>query len=318
MKTPGPASALGAELIARWLTRFDSEETRRVYKGHATRFDAFMALNGKSIASAGGSDIDAWLEAMKRDGRSASTRKTGLATLKSFYTWAVEEEYVAKNPAASRRLPKAPRRILSKVILPERIFELAAAGATARDQALILVLYTTGVRRSSLAGLRRHDLAQLPDGSLRATMPEKGGGVVTRRIPAVIPEHPAFDRSIAAMVLDLFEPDDPPDAAVFKSARLDTRGRPLPLSATGIWEAVRRTADLAVEAGSHPSLRGISPHAFRHSFATHLLASGVDLRTLQEQLGHADISTTAIYADALQGDEVAEKLPGFRKVKIKP
>ena len=291
------------------------------------RFQAYLSRRGRGLMEAGPLDIDRYLEDLAHKGKSTATGKNALAAFKSFYNWARDVGLMAASPASGRRLPKPPRRILSKTITPAQIFAMAAACGNARDRALILLLYVTGLRRSAVASLRRRDLRHMPDGSLRIEVIEKGGNVRVCSIPALIPDHPELTESVPSLLLGLIEPGDTMTAPIFKSRKFSprdhsgrnssTRDR-LPLSAEGIRSCIERAARCAVARGESEDLLRVSPHFFRHSFATHLVARGVDLRTVQGLLGHADISTTAIYAEIQGGDAAIGRLTGFKRVTDVP
>ena len=306
-----PADSVGP--IEQWLAGYDVEGTRRTYRSTLREYRAWL---GKPVLEAAADDVDAWLVTLTNRGAAAGTRKTSLAALRSFYRWAQDRELIARSPAAGRKLPKAPRRILSKVIEPRLIFAMAAAAPRPRDRLLILLLYVTGLRRAAVAGVRRRDLRDGRNGSILIEVMEKGGRVRTVVVPPLRPEDPRFDSTLTAMIRDAFRPDDGPDAPLFPNGRVDDQGRPQAITSAYVWNIVKRAARKASIEENWPDLTRAGPHALRHSYATHLLESGVDIRRIQALLGHADISTTAIYTEALGEEGAGERLPGFNHVAI--
>ena len=303
-----------SDLTLSWIYHFDSKGTRRLYRGILDRFAVYLQQRGRDLYQATPLDVDLYFEDLDNAGKSPSTRKTALACLKSFYKWALSSGHVSRDPTLTRRLPKAPRLILSKTITPAQIMEIAAAAETARDRAIILVLYLTGLRRSAVASLRRRNITYAEDGSLRVEVIEKGSRRHKCTIPAVIPDYPGLVESVPSLLMSLFDPAIGQDAPVFRRRHSSGSYTKAPLTAEGIRFVVSHCVSLAIEKGASTKLRHVSPHTFRHSFATYLVAQGVDLRTVQYMLGHADISTTAVYAEVLNSDEALSKLPGFRPV----
>lgn len=217
---------------------------------------------------------------------SAATMARKIATLRSFYKWAERRGVAAANPMTAIRTPRQAKR-LPKAITIEQVETLLAAPGDAdvlgrRDRAMLETLYSTGIRVSELVGLNFQDL-DLPGEALRV----RGKGKKERIVPLGSHAIGAVNR-----YLDLLR-EDPKFTAVARGAHPQS---PLFVNKHGgrlSSRSVRRKLDKYLKmAGLDPT---ISPHTLRHSFATHLLDNGADLRSVQELLGHQSLSTTQVY-----------------------
>lgn len=210
-----------------------------------------------------------------------STTARKLATLRSFYKFLIRRGVVSLNPLSTIRTPKQEKR-LPKCLDLEQVQKLLEAPGDAdilasRDRAMLEVLYSSGIRVSELVELDMADL-DLQEGVLRV----KGKGRKDRLTPIGSQAIKALQRYFEWRSQD-GKSQGQHAARVF----LNKHGQPLST------RSVRRKLDkYLVEAGLDP---GISPHTLRHSFATHLLNNGADLRSVQELLGHQSLSTTQIY-----------------------
>jgi integrase/recombinase XerC len=220
-----------------------------------------------------------------------STVARKLATLRSFYKFLVRRGYLSNNPVAPIRTPKQDKR-LPKCLEIEQIEKLLSNPDTttllgARDRAMLEVLYSTGMRVSELIAL---DIA---DVDLTTNIVRVSGKGKKRR---VIPLGPGAVQTILHF-LDLRRND--PRSSTFDSDALFINKHGQRLST----RSVRRKLDkYLLDAGLDLS---VSPHTLRHSFATHMLRRGADLRSVQEMLGHQSLSTTQIYTH-LSGETVKE------------
>jgi integrase/recombinase XerC len=210
-----------------------------------------------------------------------STTARKLATLRSFYKFLIRKGTVSINPLATIRTPKQEKR-LPKCLDLEQVQKLLEAPGdadllSARDKAMLEVLYSSGIRVSELVELKMEDI-DLTEGVLRVT----GKGRKDRLTPI-------GSQAIKAVQKYLEMRQQDPRFHMEGSTRdfLNKHGEALST------RSVRRKLDkYLVQAGLDP---GISPHTLRHSFATHLLNNGADLRSVQELLGHQSLSTTQIY-----------------------
>jgi integrase/recombinase XerC len=210
-----------------------------------------------------------------------STTARKLATLRSFYKFLIRRGRVTINPLSTIRTPKQDKR-LPKCLDLEQVQKLLEAPGdadllSARDKAMLEVLYSSGIRVSELVDLEMGDL-DLQEGVLRV----RGKGRKDRLTPIGSQAIKALQR-----YFDLRSGDQRTHDAQTPRVFLNKHGEPLST------RSVRRKLDkYLVMAGLDP---GISPHTLRHSFATHLLNNGADLRSVQELLGHQSLSTTQIY-----------------------
>ncbi len=230
--------------------------------------------------------IVAYLLELQRQGKATATIARRLAALKAFYQFMVRENHLAEDPTANLESPKLERRLPKVLTVAEvdRILsqpDLGTAGGV-RDSAMLELLYATGIRVSELVHLDL-DAVDLDEGFIRC----EGKGSKERMVPmgsmAVESTRRYLDRGRGRLVRDSRE------AALF----VNHHGRRL--TRQGFWKIVKRYARRA------EIDKEITPHTLRHSFATHLLENGADLRSVQEMLGHADISTTQIYTHLTQG-----------------
>jgi integrase/recombinase XerD len=211
-----------------------------------------------------------------------------LATIKVFFRWALAQDLIEKDPTEILDRPTRWKK-LPDVLSPRDVKSLLAAPARAedtegnepplwmRDRALLELLYASGLRASEVAGLSLSEVHPSL-GAVRVT----GKGNKQRLVPMGKPARQALDTYLADCRPHLLRPDGRDKGRVL----LSRSGRPL--ERVAVWQIVKRQAKAA-------GLRGVHPHTLRHSFATHLLIGGADLRVVQELLGHADISTTQIY-----------------------
>jgi site-specific recombinase XerD len=235
---------------------------------------------GKPLRSATTEDLERCLAELRAEGRSAATIARRAAAVRSFFRHLVLLGQREDNPAAAIALPRKQRH-LPRTLSPaeaERLIE-AAAGTTPRslrDRALVELLYGAGLRVGEAVGLGKTDV-DLEQRLVCAT----GKGSRERVVPLGRPATEALRRYLSR-----------------GRPHLDRRHRPElflnaqggGLTRAGVFLVLRR---LAEKAGLEPER--VHPHLLRHSFATHLLEGGADLRSVQEMLGHADLATTELY-----------------------
>jgi integrase/recombinase XerD len=237
-------------------------------------------LKGRRLASAGPDDLLRALRRMRTAGRSPRSVARWLAAVRGFFRWLAQEGAIAENPTARLDPPKVwktlPRVLDGSDV--ERLLEAPdrAAPRGARDAAMLEVLYATGLRASELVGLRLGDL-RLDAGYLSCV----GKGSKERVVPLGAEANAALSAYLASGRKSLL--------AGRRSHTVFVGRAGLPLTRQAFWKLIKAHGR---RAGIRASL---SPHVLRHSFATHLLENGADLRVVQMLLGHADISTTQIY-----------------------
>jgi len=269
-----------------------SAHTVRAYETDLIQFIEFARAHGAEAAEA----VDVllvreWVRHYKEgaDGggeRAKSSMARKLSALRSFYRWMLETDLVEENPAIAVRRPKQDPR-LPRFLDPDEVTRLLAAPegdefAALRDRALLEVLYSTGTRVAEVVGADLADL-DLAGGSLRV----RGKGKKERLCILGEPAVEALDTYLAARA-ERLTAIGRRESAIFLNDRRGPKG-------------LRRLTDRSVRrllkahlitAGLDPK---VSPHTIRHSFATHLLNNGANLRLVQEFLGHERITTTQIY-----------------------
>lgn len=264
-----------------------SIRTLDAYQRDVAGFLAFQAEHGgtrlslRALGQLKPADFRAFMAARRRDGLSARSLSRALSAIRTYYTY-LERRHGLECPALE--LIEAPKSVRSK---PRPVSESGAQDmleaaqsrdlpdwVEARDRAVLALLYGCGLRISEALGLTG---AVLPMGDvLRIT----GKGGKTRIIPVLDPVREAISRYAGLAPFDLDRTE-----ALFRGVRGGALGP----------RTVQKTVqDLRERLGLAPTT---TPHALRHAFATHLLAHGADLRSIQELLGHASLSTTQVYTD---------------------
>ena len=247
----------------------------------------FLAKDGGPLESADTPALRRYLSHLSAAGMSARTAARRLSALRQFYRFLYGEGLREDDPTATLESPRQGRS-LPKVLSEAEVDRLLEA-ARQRDgaeglrlTALLEVLYATGLRVSELVGLPVSAVTRDP-----RLLIVRGKGGKERMVPVSRPARAALDAYCEVRRRFLRRPED--DAWLFPSRSLGghlTRHR-----------VAQLLKELAVEAGLEPGK--ISPHVLRHAFASHMLARGADLRSVQQLLGHADIATTQIYTHVL-------------------
>jgi len=238
-------------------------------------------------------DLQDYLLALEGRGLTARSRARGLSALRQFFRFLLREEQVPANPTELLDSPRLPQR-LPQVLSEADVAALLEAPDPAtplgqRDAALLEVLYATGLRVSELVNLTLKQL-DLRRGVVRPL----GKGSKERIVPMVAPAVEKLQLYLSQGRPQLLQGKDSPFLFVNRRG-----GR---LSRQGFWKILKSYARKA-------GIKDLSPHTLRHSFATHLLARGANLRVLQMLLGHADLATTQLYThlDAARLKQVHEK-----------
>ncbi len=263
-----------------------SENSVVSYKNDLYRYLKFLAgdLHIKDLGGVSLHHIENYLEELSAMGLSASTIARNISSIRGFHEFAVVDQLAAANPAELVELPKKARK-LPEVLNPS---EAAAILETPnresdvgiRNAAILECLYATGMRVSELIELELDNLF-FEIGFIRVI----GKGNKERLVPVGEIAQSALEHYIE-IVRPKFKSKKNPQKAGNKIF-LNQRGGPL--SRMSIWNIVNETAERA------GITKNVYPHIFRHSFATHLLEGGADLRAVQEMLGHSSIITTEIY-----------------------
>jgi site-specific recombinase XerD len=273
------------------LRRAVAVNTRQAYALDAGQFADWASARGLEPREASVRDLRRYLAVLAERGNSSTTVARKLAALRGLFRVQVQISGREDNPAELLHSPKRPRR-LPRVLKPDEVATLLdripADGPLAlRDRAMFELAYGSGLRAQELVSL---GLDALDFDSETVRVLGKGGR--TRLVPVGEHARRALERYLARGRPGLAARDTP-DSALFVSKS----GRPL--STSDVRRRLRSWARAA--AMRSPALIDAHPHALRHSFATHLLEGGADLRSIQELLGHASISTTQVYTRVESG-----------------
>jgi len=225
-------------------------------------------------------DIMRFLYELKDSGKSTSTISRHISSIRSFHQFLIRERITETDPSLHIETPKKDRKLpdtLSQEEVDRLLSMNTATPLSLRNKAMLELLYATGLRVSEMIGLKLEDL-HLTMGFVQCM----GKGSKERIVPLGDTAIKVLEEYIETARKELVKKNKQENALF-----LNQHGRPL--SRQGFWKILK---GLAMEAGIHKT---ITPHTLRHSFATHLLENGADLRIVQEMLGHADISTTQIY-----------------------
>ena len=266
------------------LERHASHETVRSYASDLRQFQTFMRAEHPGVptldpATVQTESIRAYLHWLDRKREKSTSMARKLASLRSFYRYLQREGMVGLNPAEAIRTPKQPKhlpRVLTKddaAALME--FPSDQARGSHRDRALLETLYSTGARVSELVGINLDDL-RASEGVLHL----RGKGRKERIVPI---------GAVALKAIHNYR------ASLKPSAISHQPSAPIFLNLRGGRLTTRSVARIVARYSSRLAGGSVSPHTLRHSFATHLLDEGADLRSIQEMLGHVSLSTTQKY-----------------------
>jgi integrase/recombinase XerD len=267
-----------------------SDHTVAAYRRDLERYAAYLTDRGiATLADVREADVAGYVEVVRTgaDGRSvlaASSAARAVTAVRGWHRFALEEGTTTADPSAAVRPPVPGRRLPKAISVEEveRLLEAASLGEgplPLRDRALLEVLYGTGARISEAVGLAVDDLDLTGD---VATVHLFGKGRKERVVPV---GHYAVEALEAYLVRA--RPELARAGRGNPMVFLNTRGNPL--SRQSAWAVLQQAA------GRAGMDQRISPHTLRHSFATHLLSGGADVRVVQELLGHASVTTTQIY-----------------------
>ncbi len=229
------------------------------------------------------SDIENYIKWLKKNGKSAATISRFLASFKCFYNLMMTIDVVSANPANGIVTDKTAKKLPQ--ILTGREVELLLEQPECndmkgyRDRAMLELLYATGIRVTELISLNVEDV-NLSAGVIRCKSRDK---------ERIIPVYPTAIKALSDYMTIVRKQmlSDPDDSALFVNMSGERMSR------QGFWKVIKHYQEKAkIE-------KDITPHTLRHSFATHLLENGADLHSIQEMLGHADISSTQIYTQLI-------------------
>jgi integrase/recombinase XerC len=285
-----PGGEAADALVSDWLSELEaargaSPRTLMAYRRDLGGFLGFLTRHHgeppspAALGRVATADMRAWMAAERNRGLSARSLSRALSAVRSFYAWLNEARGIeapaviaTRGPRLKKRLPRPVSPDAARALIDTVELQSLQGWAAARDVAVVTLLYGCGLRISEALGLTQ------ADAPLGEVLRIRGKGGRERLVP-VLP--------VAAGAVETYRRlcpfAPPPDAPLF----LGTRGGPLnPRTLQKAVAAARRQLGLPASA---------TPHALRHSFATHLLEAGGDLRTIQELLGHASLATTEVY-----------------------
>ncbi len=264
--------------------RGSSANTVVAYRRDLQRYIGFLEARGRmSPDTITRDDITDYVASLQASGLAPSSVERMVSALKGFHKFLVRENITVNHPSARLPLPKVPERLpdLISVEDAERLlsqpFPDGAVGL--RDRAILELFYGCGLRVSELVGLDTLDI-DLAEGLVRVF----GKGSKERLVPLAGMAQHAVEAYLREGRSHLRRTRSVAQAA--SAVFLSTRGNRM--SRQSVYQLVRTY-------GNRAGIEGLHPHTLRHSFATHMLEGGADLRALQEMLGHTDISTTQIY-----------------------
>ena len=267
------------------LERHASDNTVASYVLDVTQFSRYLAeIEGVELPQCGEEHIERYMNHISGKGKSAASAARCVASLKSFYSYLMDRGLVGTNPAKNTSPVRAERKIPQ--ILTGKEVELFLEQPQCvdpkgyRDHAMLELLYATGIRVSELIGLDVEDV-NLSAGFIRC---------VSRGKERIIPLYATAIKALTDYIRDI-RPQmilHPREPALFVNMSGERMSR------QGFWKIIKFYQEKArID-------KDITPHTLRHSFAAHLLENGADLRSIQEMLGHADISSTQIYSHMIK------------------
>lgn len=254
-----------------------SEHTVKAYRGDLENFRDFLLKEGKSIEDADIATINAYVSTLYGKNSPSSVERK-VSAIRSFFSYLVRKGIATQNPAKLVRTPKKEKH-LPVFLSVDEVFNLVSVKDSekkplrVRDRAILELLYSSGLRVSELAGATLADLS-MGEAIIRV----RGKGNKERIVPV-------GSKALSALgeYLDVREKLKPASNRIFLNSRgggITTRSLARIIKKYGLVSGISKN---------------VSPHVLRHSFATHLLAGGADLRAIQEMLGHASLSTTQRY-----------------------
>ena len=257
-----------------------SPNTLSSYLRDIRQYLAWLEEEGLVPEQAVQGDVERYIRSLTGRGKSPATVTRCLASLKSFYTYLLAEGAVEVNPARGQTSAKVERKLPRILAAKEVELFLEQPDRSdpkgCRDKAMLELLYATGIRVSELIGLDL-DHVNLSAGFIRCA--GHGKERIIPLYPAAVKALQDYIEHVRPQVIER-----PDEKALFVNMNGERMSR------QGFWKIIKHYQD---KAGIQ---KDITPHTLRHSFAAHLLENGADLRSIQEMLGHADISSTQIYA----------------------
>ncbi|MCD7760709.1 MAG: site-specific tyrosine recombinase XerD [Clostridiales bacterium] len=256
-----------------------SANTVSSYLRDVNQFADYLTQRNVELSTVGQDEVQEYAQWLSGQGKSAATVTRALASLKCFFHWMMEQGKREDNPAEGVRTAKVERK-LPKILTSKEVELLLEQPECVdmkgyRDHAMLELLYATGIRVSELIGLNVDDVF-LTAGFIRCRGKDKN---------RIIPMYPTALKALTDYLRDVR-----PKLAVEGEEALFVNMNGTRMSRQGFWKLIKYYGE---KAGIQSE---ITPHTLRHSFAAHLLENGADIHAIQEMLGHADISSTQVYA----------------------
>ncbi len=262
-----------------------SSNTLESYLRDIGQFSSYCCLNGiKTLNSVDFDVVNKYFQYLTSYGKSESTVSRNAASLRGYFKFLVLKGYIKKNPIVEVKV-KTTQKKLPEILTGREVLKLLEQPSgsdykSIRDKAMLELLYATGIKVSELIELSVYEVnVQLGILNLQSAKNSR-----------IVPIYPAAVKTLANYIVNV-------RPAVISNSdveRLFTNMNGEPLSRQGFWKIVKHYAVMA------KIDKDITPHTLRHSFAAHLLENGADLKDIKEMLGHADISTTQMYAQLMK------------------
>jgi integrase/recombinase XerD len=260
-------------------TRNASPSTENAYAGDIREFEAFCAERGKSLESAGGAEVQAFLLKLGEEGRSSSTVNRKMSSVRCYYSCLMEKGHISSDPCGGIKPPRTARKALDHLSIEEvdRLLDIEGDDPrTLRDRALLELMYATGMRAGEIAASNVSDV-DLKIGFIICSS-EGNSRMIPIGRPALEALSAYLDKGRAELA-----GNDRNQNALF----LNYQGQRI--TRQGIWKILKHYGE---KAGLKTEL---SPQILRNSFATHMLQNGADLKSLQELMGLKDINAARLY-----------------------
>ena len=261
-----------------------SANTVSSYLRDVNQLVVYLNARNRTLETVNQGEMQTYLHWLTGAGKSASTVTRVVASLKCLFNWMVDQQLRVDNPAVGLRVAKVERK-LPKILTSAEVEKLLEQPRCVdmkgfRDHAMLEVLYATGIRVSELIGLNVGDVF-LSAGCIRCMGKDK---------VRIIPIYAAAQKALTDYLREVR-----PKLAEDGEDALFVNMNGSRMSRQGFWKLVKYYGD---QAGIQSE---ITPHTLRHSFAAHLLENGADIHAIQEMLGHADVSSTQVYAKLVNG-----------------
>lgn len=260
-----------------------SDNTVASYKRDLLKLNNFFKGTGQSdINSINETNLNSYVLYIEKQGMSMATVSRNIASIKSFFAFLVKEGVISSDPSENIKPPKIEKKVPDVLTISEVNKLLAQPGDSTpkeiRDRAMLELLYATGIRVTELVTLKITDV-NLKMGFIECHDSNKS---------RIIPMEETAQRALGAYITDVRGDMCKDSDYLFSNCKGS------PMTRQGFWKIIKY---YAAKAGID---KDITPHMIRHSFASHLINNGADLKAVQEMLGHVDISTTQIYLSSKQ------------------